>query len=146
MLKFNIEEIENFSPRMVAVGTFLLVEDKILLLQRAFHKPQGGTWGQPAGKVESGESSRCTARRELQEETGLSVWEEVFEPISTAYVRYDDYDFVYETFILRLPDFPRVQIDPKSHIGFMWTTPQMALSMNLIQDMDEVIKHTFNLS
>lgn len=52
------------------VGCFLEYEGKFVLLHRHAHKPNGGTWGLPAGKVEPGESDTAAVLRELWEETG----------------------------------------------------------------------------
>ncbi|MFO7625010.1 MAG: NUDIX hydrolase [Anaerolineales bacterium] len=45
---------------------------QVLLIQRA-REPYQDTWALPGGFVEMHESLEATARRELQEETGLSV-------------------------------------------------------------------------
>lgn len=45
----------------------------VLLLKRDAHQHCGGLWSFPGGKVEAGESPEQAARRELQEETGLSA-------------------------------------------------------------------------
>jgi 8-oxo-dGTP diphosphatase len=45
---------------------------QVLLIQRA-REPYQGYWALPGGFVEMHESLEATARRELQEETGLSV-------------------------------------------------------------------------
>lgn len=44
--------------------------DRVLLVQRR-NPPQASHWGFPGGRVESGETLRTAARRELWEETGV---------------------------------------------------------------------------
>lgn len=48
-------------------------EGEILLTQRRFDKIHGGMWEPTGGLVKSGENSVQGAKRELQEEIGLSV-------------------------------------------------------------------------
>jgi len=45
---------------------------RLLLVQRA-NEPGRGLWSVPGGRVEAGESDHSAVRREVAEETGLSV-------------------------------------------------------------------------
>ncbi len=56
------------------VGVGVVVEDhgSLLLVQRA-NAPNKGLWAVPGGKVRAGETLQGAAKREVQEETGLSV-------------------------------------------------------------------------
>ncbi len=52
------------------VGVLVVRDGKVLLGRRA--SPRGrGTWSPPGGRAEPGETDEETARRELDEETGL---------------------------------------------------------------------------
>jgi 8-oxo-dGTP diphosphatase len=55
------------------VYVFVRRENDLLLLLRDGTGYRDGEWGPPAGKVESGETYREAAVRELAEETGLAV-------------------------------------------------------------------------
>lgn len=55
---------------VLAVGVVLLDGDRVLLIQRG-RPPNAGKWTVPGGGVETGESMREAALRELEEETGL---------------------------------------------------------------------------
>ena len=59
------------APR-VGIGVVVLRGDAVLLIRRA--RPPGvGQWSLPGGGQELGETAEAAARRELREETGLSV-------------------------------------------------------------------------
>ena len=45
----------------------------VLIAQRARHKRHGGLWEFPGGKIQPGESLFEAARREIDEELGMSV-------------------------------------------------------------------------
>ena len=55
---------------VVATIAVVVLDGKVLLVRRA-NPPDVGYWGFPGGKIESGETIREAAVRELLEETGL---------------------------------------------------------------------------
>jgi len=57
---------------VVGVGAVVLVDGKVVLVQRA-HEPLKGAWNLPGGAVEVGETLREACAREVREETGLVV-------------------------------------------------------------------------
>jgi ADP-ribose pyrophosphatase YjhB (NUDIX family) len=63
--------IEFFSPN-VAVLALVESEGKVLLVQRK-HEPKQGYWALPAGFMEWNEDPAVAARREVLEETGLTI-------------------------------------------------------------------------
>lgn len=68
-----LEKPEVFNPKFEVVSCFVRCDDRILLLHRQDHKPEGNSWGVPAGKVDQDESIHDAMVRELQEEIGLAV-------------------------------------------------------------------------
>ena len=79
------ERPQNFNPKFEVVSCFVEYNGEILLLHRQDHKPEGNTWGVPAGKVDDGENLLESMVREIKEETGfllpssqLSYFEKVF--------------------------------------------------------------------
>lgn len=61
-----------YPDRSIVAGCLLRVGDRILLSRRAI-PPRTGFWTIPGGYVDEGESTEHAARRELEEEAGVSV-------------------------------------------------------------------------
>lgn len=59
---------------LVGIGIVVLRPGAVLLGRRG-HAPAEGTWSLPGGGQKLGETAEAAARRELAEETGLSVGE-----------------------------------------------------------------------
>lgn len=57
---------------VVGVGAVIVDDDRVLLVRRAM-EPSRGRWSIPGGVVELGEGLEEALRREVREETGLSV-------------------------------------------------------------------------
>lgn len=56
----------------LGVGAIVVHQDKILLVQRG-REPARGQWAIPGGKVHAGESLADATRREILEETGITI-------------------------------------------------------------------------
>ena len=57
---------------IVGVGTVILRNDEVLIIQRA-SEPDKGLWSVPGGKVDYGEPCKVAAIREVKEETNLDI-------------------------------------------------------------------------
>lgn len=58
---------------LISAAFCLNDQGELLLLKRAMHKPEGGTWGLVGGKQEDGESSLDACLREAKEEIGVDL-------------------------------------------------------------------------
>ncbi len=135
----------NFNPKFEVVSCFMEFGGEILLLHRQDHKPQGDTWGVPAGKVDSGEEILETMTREIREETGLVLLPRQLSYFGKVFVRYLEYDFVYHIYHTKLDSKQEIVINLTEHKDFKWVFPEDALNMPLIQDLDACIKLFYKL-
>lgn len=136
---------KDFHPQFAVVSCFVESGGDILLLRRRKDKPEGGTWGVPAGKVGGGEDLLKAIVRELSEETGLGLPSSVLAYFGKVFVRYPNYDFVYHMFHAELADRPQVQLSQSEHGAFIWLPPQKSLGLPLIRDEDACIRLFFSL-
>ncbi|HLN19199.1 MAG TPA: NUDIX hydrolase [Patescibacteria group bacterium] len=131
---------ENFSPKLEAVGCFVKCNGEILLLHRQDHRPEGNTWGLPAGKIDEGEKAIDSIAREIFEETGLVIPESAILYLDKVYIKYPTYDSIFHFFETDLETQQEVTIDINEHKDFKWISPENALNLELIGDLDEAIK------
>ncbi|MEL6259137.1 MAG: (deoxy)nucleoside triphosphate pyrophosphohydrolase [Pseudomonadota bacterium] len=66
-------------------------EGRVLLAQRPPGKAMAGLWEFPGGKIEIGETPERALARELNEELGLVVNEDLLRPLIFASHAYDDF-------------------------------------------------------
>lgn len=131
---------KKFNPKFVVASCFVEYTGKILLLLRQDHKSEGNTWGVPAGKVDSREKPHQAISREIREETGLEIFDNQISYFSKVFVHYPNYDFIYHIFHAQLTDQNKVQINPLEHKNYKWISPQNALKIPLVPDLDACIK------
>lgn len=136
---------KNFKEKIEVVSCFVEYEMKILLLHRHDQKPQGNTWGVPAGKIDKGEELVAAIVREVKEETSLLTKPHQYKYFDKFYVRYPEFDFIYHIFHLLLETKPQVNINPIEHKDIIWKTPTESLKLNLIPNEDFCIKTFYNL-
>jgi len=129
-----------FDPKFEAVGCFVQCDGKIILLHRQNHKPQGDTWGIPSGKIDQKENPATTMLREIKEETGIIIPKNELNSYSTIYVKFRDYDFVYHIFYTTIDEKQKIKIKNDEHKDSKWITPEDALKLPLIEDLDGCIK------
>ncbi len=131
---------KRFNLRLEVVSCFVEHDREILLLHRQDHKNEGNTWGVPAGKRESNETLLEGIVREIKQETGFIIQNNMCSYYGKVFVRYPHYDFTYHMFHTKLNKKEKVVLNPNEHKDFKWALPKDALGMPLIRDLDSCIK------
>jgi 8-oxo-dGTP diphosphatase len=140
-----LEKPKDFKSKFDVVSCLFEYDGKILLLHRQDHKPQGNTWGVPAGKVENNENILDAMVREIEEETTFKILKNNLDFIKTVFVEYPEYGFVFHMYKFKLKDYFEVKINEKDHKSFKWVSPKEALTIDLIPDLGSCIKLAYNL-
>ena len=136
----------DFIPDMEVVACLIECKDKILYLHRHDHKPEGGKWGLPGGKVDKEDSSiKIAMLREIKEETGLTLEEKYLNFYKTFFVSHFGHNFLYHYFNYKLEEIPEIVIAEKEHKGFMWATTKEILTMPLVMDEDYCLKDYYGI-
>lgn len=86
---FLFEKSDNFQK---LAGVLIIIDDKALLVKPQKYKDQKQMWSVPKGKIDEGESVIDTALRELEEETGIILTEDIIKDGKKLNIFYDKND------------------------------------------------------
>lgn len=132
---------ENFIPTVEVSGCYCEHNGKFLLLKRHPEKPQGNSWGMPAGKLEKGEDPKQGVLREVLEETGLELNNDQVKSLGHLYVKHPELDFIFHVFYNKFDHLPTVLLGLEEHLECRWITVQEAYELPLIGGGHEVISY-----
>lgn len=125
---------------MRIVGCFLEYNETFVILLRHSHKPSGGTWGLPAGKIEPGEDDRTALVRELREETGYLADTTQLEHLGD-YEFGEDNAYTFATYRKKLTKPHDMVVEDEAHADYRWVTADECYALpNLIPDFHELLK------
>jgi 8-oxo-dGTP pyrophosphatase MutT (NUDIX family) len=125
---------------MKIVGCFLEYEDKFVIVLRRSHKPNGNTWGLPAGKVDPGEDDETAVLREVREETGYSADSSQLEHLGN-YEFGQDRPYTFATYRIRLSEPYDMIVEEAAHADYKWVTATECYALpNLIPDFHELLR------
>lgn len=105
----------------VGVGVFIFKDNKFLMQQR-MGSHGAGTWSVPGGHLEYGESFEDTAKREVQEETGLEISNVRFGAVTNDYFKDEGKHYVT---IWMLSDWAAGEeriMEPEKCVAQSWRT------------------------
>jgi 8-oxo-dGTP pyrophosphatase MutT (NUDIX family) len=134
-----------FQSQSAVVSALTEYDGKILLLLRPGHKPQGGKWGFPTGKVEYWEIHIEALVREVLQETGIRTGFGDFLLLRTVYVIHPECSFAYHLYRFVPPTLPKVRINPGEHLAFRWAEPEESLGLPLVDDLPQIIREYYGL-
>src|SRR5580700_8369603 len=125
---------------VVGVKAFVRSRGEILLIRRARLSPEyPGTWDLPGGAVESGETLEDALKREVREETRLSV--RIARPVDAGIVygwpagKRSRVKGVGITYLCTLIRRQAPILSPIEHDRFVWVRPEAALQLRLRQSL-----------
>lgn len=93
-------------------------DGKVLVMKRAEHKPSGGRWNFPGGKIENGETPREAAIREVREEAGVEP--EVKREGEFFYSETSDRKWEVYPYLMESED--EIELN-EEHTEFKWVHP-----------------------
>ncbi len=131
---------KDFDPQAEVAACYIECEGKLLLLQNAPDDSEAGSWGVPAGKVESNETPLQGAMRELFEETGISIDSSQIQLIGSLYIRKPEIDYVYHLFRIKVATRLEVQLSHE-HQNYQWVSPEEIEMMPIMIGGKEAYAH-----
>lgn len=114
---------EKFNPQAEVAACYLECDGKLLLLLNALGDSEAGSWGVPAGKLESNEAPLHGAIRELFEETSISIDTSQIQSIGSLYIRKPEVDYIYHLFRIKMVTKPDIRLSPE-HQNYRWVSAE----------------------
>lgn len=113
---------------------------KLLILKRAEETYLGGLWDFPGGTLEDGEEPEAGARREVLEETGLTLNElELFHSRSD-FDQAKNKQFITLIFMAETTELT-IKINPIEHSEYLWAKPNEIKSFKLAAYLPVCLKY-----
>jgi 8-oxo-dGTP diphosphatase len=125
----------NQITREIAVGIVMNHQQEILISKRSIHKPMGGFWEFPGGKIEEGETPEIALKRELQEEVGLEVLD--LTSLMQHQHSYNEYSVQLNVFLIQ--NF-KGQAKPLEGQEIQWTKKADLLNYNFLEANEAIIQ------
>lgn len=135
------------SYQLVVVVALIECNEKILIMRR--YDTENDQWHQkwefPGGKIEVNETPRVALHREIEEETGLSVYEEKLLGVHTHH--WQTSKGIQQTFILLYhckSENDQVRLNPEENDEFKWEKSEEILQRtDLLDGSLEMLKDLF---
>ena|SRR3989344_4364997 len=143
MLKKNSFDEQNIPTHVVAVFAIVQKGDKFLIAKRSSDDPQaGGMWSVPSGKVELLEGEMVveeTLNKEVMEEVGLEIEDEIIYLGSEGFIRVSGHHVVGLTFLCKWKKGIAKPLEDQDEVK--WVTIE---EFNKLKDMPEYLTGKFN--
>lgn len=131
---------EGFVPQVQVAACYIEINNQLLFLQRSQEKLEGGKWGVPAGKLEDSESPENAAKRELFEETGISLEDAQIQRLNALYIRKPEVDYIYHPFKIHLDQIPEICLSDE-HQSYIWANSRNIENIALMDGAKEALQH-----
>lgn len=133
------KEPEGFNPQVQVAVCYIEIDHKLLLLQSTPEKSEPEVWAVPAGKLEKNERPEEAARRELFEETGISIeHHSQIQSLGSLYIRKPEVDYIYHLFKVKLDKIPAIRLSDE-HQSYKWATSKDLEEVPLMSGAKEVL-------
>lgn len=103
----------------VGIGVFILKEGQFLIGKRR-NSHGDGTWSIPGGHLEFGESFEETARREVLEETGVSIINLRFGAVTNDYFKSENKHYVTVWMLSDYHSGEPTILEPDKFVEMVW--------------------------
>lgn len=114
--------------KLTAKAVLFGPDGKVLILTRAASDKRGpGKFDLPGGHIDPGETPEETIRREVMEETGLTVTETAPLPTFAVFTG-DDGSSIQKLRFIAFTENSDVRTDPAEHSAHEWLTPDEAIA------------------
>ena len=112
---------------------------ELLLLKRLPQKSQGDLWGFPGGKIDSDETPKVAAQREVYEETGLELNENDLKFLKLFNFDFGEKQVDFHLFSAMLPETSEIKINPGEHSAYKWLSLEEAIKQpDLMHGLPEI--------
>lgn len=105
-------------PRL-GVGCAIVRDGRILLMRR-LRPPEAGTFSVPGGKIDFGEPTEAALRREVLEETGMTIGALRLLCVVDLIDRADGMHWVSPTYLALEAEGEAVLMEPEKHADLGW--------------------------
>ncbi len=115
--------------------------NRILLMKRAKHEQRPGVWEFPLGRIEKGETSIEAAKREIKEETSLSL-EPKFIGMVERFDGENNEEYKPVSCFVATTDSEEIKLSDE-HDEFKWVTMDGLKGPNISYDAQMMLKTYF---
>jgi mutator protein MutT len=137
--------MERIKEQRLVVSAIISHKDKFLVIKRAHNeKIFPKKWELPSGKVKFGESIGDALKREVEEETGLTIKTSKFLSSRSYTFDYQDDDGykmrhnIELIFIVRVNE-GKIKLS-SAHEDLSWVTPEESKSYDIFKDLPKILK------
>lgn len=135
----------NFKPDSEFISCFFECDDKILLLKRSEHLPEGGKWEPPSCEIKGdvvSEDIELLIKKKAYELTGIILESNEITYLNTLYLvlKEPEVQYICYTFHTRFLIIPDVSLRPNAHRDYVWIKPSEAVELPLVTDLEKSLR------